>query len=55
MMDLDEAFDLVIKEARDHHWRLKLKSLPYCVDRQAHLSAYDTAINIIEEHWDQLP
>tara|TARA_Y100000004_G_scaffold182122_1_gene228494 strand:+ start:284 stop:448 length:165 start_codon:yes stop_codon:yes gene_type:complete len=54
-MDLDEAFDLVIERARNHYIQLKLTANPQCVDDQSWLSAYDTAINIIEEHWDQLP
>lgn len=55
MMDLDEAFDLIINRSRQYWFILKQQKNRNCPDDQSALSAFDTAINIIEEHWDQLP
>ena len=53
-MELIDALDLVINHSRAYQAQLQKKAPRYCVDSHIELTAFDTAINIVEEHWDQL-
>ena len=54
-MELTEALELVIHHSRDYQLQLQKKAPRYCVDSHIEFTEFDTAINIVEDHWDQLP
>ena len=54
-MDLIEALEVVINHSRAYQSQLQKKAPRYCVDSHIEFTEFDTAINIVEEHWDQLP
>ena len=54
-MTLDEAFEVMISTSRDYHCQLEKKSNRNCVDEQSALLEFDTAINMVENHWEHLP
>ena len=54
-MTLIEALAVVIDHSRDYQLQLEKKAPRFCVDSQMKVTEYDTAINIVEDYWDQLP
>ena len=54
-MELTDALELVINHSRAYQSQLQKKAPRYCVDSHIEFTEFDTAINIVEEHWDQLP
>ena len=54
-MELTEALELVLRHSRDYQLQMEKKAPRYCVDSHIEFTEFDTAINIVEDHWDQLP
>ena len=54
-MELIEALEVVIDHSRAYQSQLQKKAPRFCVDSQMEVTRYDTAINIVEDYWDQLP